>query len=190
MSSLHAWLLSLDFELWHYLHLLWRHPLLDAVMPFVRNQFTWAPLYLFLLIFMPWNFGRRGWLWCLGFLLCFAVADSVCGSLVKPWVQRVRPCNDPRFAGMVHLLVPRSSGWSFPSNHAANHFALGTFMAVTLHGRLRWFWPFPITWAFLVAYAQVYVGVHWPGDVIVGGIFGAAVGLLLGRLFSWRWSLA
>ncbi|MBS1615686.1 MAG: phosphatase PAP2 family protein [Bacteroidetes bacterium] len=190
MNGLEAWLIGLDFQLWHYLHVLWRSPVLDALMPFARNQFTWAPLYLFLLVFMPWNFGKRGWLWCLGFFLCFVVADSVCGSVLKPWIQRVRPCNDPRFSGLVHLLVPRSSGWSFPSNHAANHFALGSFMAITLGVRLRWFWPLPIAWALLVSYAQVYVGVHWPGDVIVGGIIGSAIGLLMGTLFNQKWSLA
>jgi undecaprenyl-diphosphatase len=190
MDALLNRLTSLDFEIWYYLHVAWRNDVLDAVMPFVRNQFTWAPLYLFLLVFMPYNFGRRGWLWCLGFLLCFAFTDSICGSLIKPYVQRVRPCNDPRFAPLVHLLVPRSSGWSFPSNHAANHFALGTFSAVTLHGRLSWFWPIPMAWALMVAYAQIYVGVHWPMDALAGGIFGAAIGFMIAKIFQRKWSLA
>ncbi len=190
MTGLHAWLLSLDYQLWHYLHLVWRSSFLDAVMPYVRNQFTWAPLYLFLLLFMPRKFGRRGWLWCLGFFVCFAITDSVCGSLLKPWIERVRPCNDPRFSGLVHLLVPRSSGWSFPSNHAANHFALGSFMAVTFHRKWPRLWPLPIAWALLISYAQVYVGVHWPGDVIVGGLIGAAIGITLAKVFNLRWSLA
>jgi undecaprenyl-diphosphatase len=190
LNALHTWFTTLDFQVWHYLHVYWRSETLDAVMPYVRNQFTWAPLYLFLLVFMPYNFGKRGWLWCLGFLLCFAVTDYICGSIVKPYVQRVRPCNDPRFSPLVHLLVPRSTGWSFPSNHAANHFALGTFAAVTLHGRLRWFWPFPIGWALAVAYAQVYVGVHWPLDTVAGGLFGAGIGFVIAKLYARKWSLA
>ncbi len=190
MNGLHRWPLSLDYELWGYLHASWRNSFLDAVMPYVRNQFTWAPLYLFLTFFMPYNWGRRGALWCLGFILCFAIADYLSGSLLKPWIGRVRPCNDPRFAQMVHLIVPRSSGWSFPSSHAANHFALGTFCAVTLHGRLRWLWPFPICWGFLVSYAQVYVGVHWPGDVVAGGLLGAGIGFGVAELFKWKWALA
>lgn len=189
MTGAQAWLTSLDYELWHYLHTTWRNGLFDAVMPYIRNQFTWAPLYLFLLFFMPANFGKRGWLWCLGFLLCFAVADSISGSLIKPYIGRVRPCNDPRFAQLVHLLVPRSSGWSFPSSHAANHAALGAFSAVTLHGRLRWLWPIPAFWALAVSYAQVYVGVHWPMDVIAGGLLGAGIGIFVAKLFERRWSL-
>lgn len=190
MAGILAWLTALDHELWRYLHVAWRSEALDAVMPFVRNQFTWAPLYLFLLVFMPANFGKRGWLWCLGFLLCFALADVISGSIIKPNVERVRPCNDRRFIEFVHLLVPRSSGWSFPSSHAANHFALGAFSAVTLHGRLRWFWPIPMIWALAVCYAQVYVGVHWPMDVIAGGLLGAGIGIVVARAFERRWSLA
>lgn len=189
MNSLCGWLSEVDHEIWRYLHVAWRSDMLDAVMPYFRNQFTWAPLYLFLLIFMPANFGKRGWLWCIGFLLCFALADMISGSLIKPLVQRVRPCNDPRFMQMVHLIVPRSSGWSFPSSHAANHFALGAFSAATLHGRLRWFWPIPICWAFVVSYAQVYVGVHWPMDVIAGGLLGVSIGFLVAKIFHRKWSL-
>jgi membrane-associated phospholipid phosphatase len=190
MNAFREWLLSLDLEAWHYLHLMWRSTFLDALTPYIRNQFTWVPLYLFLAVFMPYNFGRRGWLWCIGFLLCFAFADIISGTLIKPWVERVRPCNDPRFMHLTRLIVPRSSGWSFPSSHAANHFALGAFSAVTLHGRLKWFWPFPMCWALAVAYAQVYVGVHWPTDVIGGGLMGLIIGFVIAKLFDHKWSLA
>lgn len=190
MGQFHAWLDSLDLKLWYYLHAIWRNAFLDAVMPYIRNQFTWAPVYLFLLIFMPYNFGRRGWIWLVGFLMCFALGDIISGALLKPWIARVRPCNDPRFAELLHLIVPRSSGWGFPSSHATNHFALGTFAAVTLHGRLRWFWPIPMIWALAVGYAQVYVGVHFPMDVFAGSLLGAAIGLLIALIYNRRWILS
>jgi len=189
MEELIARLISLDFNSWFILHAEWRSPFLDAVMPYIRNQFTWAPLYLFLLVFMPYNFGTRGWIWLLGFILCFALGDSISASVIKPIVQRVRPCNDPRFLEMLHLLVPRSSGYSFPSSHAANHFALATFAAITLHGRLKWFWPIPVIWALAVGYAQIYVGVHFPLDVVGGGMLGVLIGLLVAALYNKRWLL-
>lgn len=192
MQGTLAWLEGLDIHMWMNLHASWRSPFLDAVMPYVRNQFTWAPLYLFLLVFMPYNFGKKGWIWLLGFLLCFALGDTISGGILKPLplLQRVRPCNDPRLAEFVHLIVPRSSGWSFPSSHATNHFALGYFMASTLHGRMKWFWPIPMLWALAVGYAQIYVGVHFPLDVAAG----AALGILIGGFVAWlyhrRWSLS
>lgn len=187
MHEFHAWLIGLDFDVWYYMHALWRSDFLDAVMPYVRNQFTWAPVYLFLLIFMPYNFGWKGVIWLAGFLLCFALADSISASVIKPLVQRVRPCNDPRLADYLHLIVPRSSGYSFPSSHASNHFALGVFIMVTLHQRIPWFWPIPMFWAAIISYAQVYVGVHFPLDILVGGLLGATIGLTVGLTFNNHW---
>jgi len=190
MQAFHTWLITLDFRIWMYLHANWRFEFLDVVMPFIRNQFTWAPLYLFLLVFMPYNFGKHGWIWLIGFLLCFAIGDSVSGSLIKPLIHRIRPCNDPRLADYLHLIVPRSSGWSFPSSHATNHFALGTFSAITLHGRMKWFWPIPIFWALMVGYAQIYVGVHFPLDVFAGSLLGILIGYGVSKLYHRHWSLA
>jgi len=187
MEAFRHWLVTLDLNMWYYLHVSWRNAFLDALIPYVRNQFTWAPLYLFLLIFMPYNFRWKGVIWLAGFLLCFALADSISASVLKPIIQRVRPCNDPRLAEYLHLIVPRSYGYSFPSSHAANHFALGTFMMVTLHQRLRWFWPIPMLWAAIISYAQVYVGVHFPVDVICGGLLGAGIGLVVGHTFNNHW---
>ena len=180
------WLIQLDLRVWHYLNATWHNEFWDVVMPFLRNQFTWAPLYLFLLIFMAWNFGWRGLLWCAGFLLCFGIADQISAHLIKPYVQRLRPCNDQSLKDMVHIIVPCGSGYSFPSSHAANHFALGTFMAITINKVVKKIWPIPILWALAVSYAQVYVGVHFPVDVTIGGLIGIATGLLVAAMYQ-RW---
>lgn len=188
-EGLHQWFVQTDFRLWYYLHHAWRADWLDTLMPFVRNQYFWAPLYLFLLVFMAVNFRKRGWLWCLGFILCFALADYISASIIKPWLHRTRPCNDPRLAHLLQLIVPRSYGYSFPSSHAANHFAMGTYSAVTLHRCVRGIWiPF-ILWALLIAYAQVYVGVHFPFDVLFGGLLGTAIGLFVAKFYHHRFRL-
>lgn len=189
-GQLHDWFVTTDFRIWYYINCLWRSDFLDTVMPFVRNQFFWAPLYLFLLILMVYNFGWRGLVWCAGFLLCFALGDFISASIIKPLVHRTRPCNDPRLAELVQLIVPRSYGYSFPSSHAANHFALGTFMAVTLRRRVKGIWPVPMLWALLVGYAQVYVGVHFPFDVLCGSLLGIAIGLFVAWLYHLRFHLA
>lgn len=190
LGNLHDWFVSTDFKIWYYLHYLWRSDFLDMVVPFIRNQYFWAPLYLFLLVFILYNYGAKGLAWCVAFLLCFAFADFISASIIKPFVHRTRPCNDPRLADFLHLIVPRSSGYSFPSSHAANHFAMGTFMATTLNRRFKGIWPLPLLWALAVGYAQVYVGVHFPFDVLVGSLLGVVIGLLISRLYHRYFTLA
>lgn len=184
LKSLHDLLIYWDFTAWYYLNTQWVNDFLDAVMPFIRNQWTWAPLYLFLLIFMPANYGRKGWMWCVFFLMAFAIGDFVSASLIKPYYVRLRPCNNPYLKDIVHLLVPCGSGLSFPSSHATNHFAMGIFSAVTMRKKTRWIWPIAILWALSIGYAQIYVGVHYPGDVVVGGLLGTTIGLLVGYMYN------
>ena len=184
LKSLHDLLIYWDYTAWYYLNTQWINDVFDVLMPFLRNQWTWAPLYLFLLIFMPANYGRKGWMWCVFFIMAFALGDYISASIIKPHYVRLRPCNNPFIKDIVHLLVPCGSGLSFPSSHATNHFAMGIFSAVSLRRQARWIWPVAILWALSIGYAQVYVGVHFPGDVVVGGLLGTAIGLLVGFVFN------
>ena len=183
-KELHDWFIYWDFTAWYYINTQWVNDFFDAVMPYIRNQWTWSPLYLFLAIFMPLNFGRKGWMWCVFFIMTFAMSDYVSASIIKPYYIRLRPCNNPYIKDIVHLLVPCGSGFSFPSSHATNHFALGIFSAVTMQRYTKWIWPIALLWALSVGYAQVYVGVHFPGDVVVGMLLGAIVGILTGTVYN------
>ncbi len=175
---------KIDHAIWYYLNTQWHTPFLDTIIPFFRNQYFWIPLYLFLLIFIPFKFGRKGWAWCLAYIIVFALADQTAAHLIKPFFHRLRPCNNPLLAQKIHLLVECGSGYSFPSAHAANHFAMGIFSAITLGRFAKWVWPVAITWALLVSYSQVYVGVHFPVDVTCGGLIGATIGIIIGKLFN------
>ena len=173
-----------DLNAWFYLNVEWNNEFLDAVIPYVRNQFFWVPLYLFLAVFLLFHYGRKGLIWCVGFLLSFGLADFISASLIKPNVGRLRPCNTPELQDLVHLIVECGGGLSFPSSHATNHFALGTFMAITLGKPYPWVrWAGPL-WALLIGYSQVYVGVHFPGDVLFGGILGSLIGWGVGRVYN------
>ncbi len=189
MHQLHRFVIHYDHSIWYRINVLWQNSFLDTIAPYLRDQWFWTPLYLFLLIFMPSNFGKRGWLWCLAFLLCFAIGDQVSAHLIKPFVHRLRPCNDPGLINMIHLLVPCGSGYSFPSSHATNHFALGIFSAITLQKKAMWVWPVALLWASAISYSQVYVGVHFPLDIFCGGIIGVAIGCLVGWIFNRRFRL-
>ncbi len=184
LQKIHDLLIYWDYTAWYYLNTQWVNEFLDAFVPFLRNQWTWAPLYLFLLVFMPLNFGKKGWMWCVFFILTFATCDFVSASIIKPFYIRLRPCNNPYIHDIVHLLVSCGSGYSFPSSHATNHFGMGIFAAISLKKFTKWIWVIAILWATSIAYAQVYVGVHFPGDVLVGGILGTLVAMLTGYVFN------
>lgn len=179
-----------DHVAWYYLNTQWRSAWLDVVAPFLRNPVFWVPVYFFLALFMPVKFGKKGLVWCALFLVAFALSDQVSASLMKPFFHRLRPCFNPYLKDIVHLLVPCGGHYGFPSSHASNHFAIGIFSAVTLGKIARWVWPAAISWALCVCYAQVYVGVHFPMDVLAGGLVGATIGLLTGAFFNRYFSLA
>ena len=108
---------------------------------------------------------------------------------MKPYFGRLRPCNDPVMKQVVHLLVPCGGGKSFPSSHAANHFSLAVFSSMTVGKFAKWLTPAWLVWAAVVSYSQVYVGVHYPLDVLVGGTLGACIGWMTGKYFNKKFEL-
>ena len=162
-------------------------PILDTLMPFLRNPYTWIPLYLFLLVFVTLNFKGMGWWWVVLFLCTFSLTDMVSSKVFKEAFERLRPCQDPDFFNHVRLLLNNcGSGYSFTSSHAANHFGMATFIFITTRHLFKaWAWLFYV-WAAAVAYAQVYVGVHYPFDVMGGAVVGFTFGILLGTFFNKR----
>ncbi len=173
-----------DHVAWYYLNTQWHNRYLDQIEPFLRNQWFWAPLYLFLALFIPGRFGRKGWIWCVFFIVTFIISDQVSATLLKPYFHRLRPCNNPYLKSIVHLIVPCGGGYSFPSSHASNHFSLAVFSAMTLGTMAKWVWPVAILWAGAVAAAQVYVGVHFPLDVTCGAMLGCMIGFGTGKLYN------
>ena len=163
----------------------------DATLPYLRNSFYWAPLYLFLLVFITINFKGRGWWWVVIFLCTVSLTDMTSSKLVKDIFERLRPCADPDFFQYVRLLVNRcSGGYSFTSSHAANHFGMAMFMFLTLRHILKgWSWLL-FAWAFIIGYAQVYVGVHYPLDVFGGSLIGILLGGIMGSFFNKRFGFA
>lgn len=185
LKTLHDTIIYFDHVAWYYINYQWRNPLLDLVLPFVRNQWFWVPVYFFLLLYMPYKYTRKGWFWCLGFFISFVISDQITGGLLKPYFMRLRPCNNPALTSIIHLIVPCGGMFGFPSSHAANHFSIGIFSAVTMGRSYKWIWPVAIIWASLVAYAQVYVGVHYPLDVTCGALIGIFAGTITGKSFNY-----
>jgi membrane-associated phospholipid phosphatase len=164
----------------------WTNSLFDAIMPFIRNEYFWPPVYIFLLLFATLNFKVRGWWWAMFFLCTFALTDMISSRLIKETVERLRPCNDPTMSEYVRVLIDCGSGYSFTSSHAANHFGIATFFFITMRNIIpKWAWV-GFAWAFSVIYAQVYVGIHYPLDVLGGAVIGMIIGTITGNFFTRR----
>ena len=169
------------------------NPFFDWLMPYLRNRFFWTPLYLFIAVFFVRNYGKQGWTLLLFFVLTFAVTDFFTAKLIKPNAQRIRPCNDPEMKPGLQSRIACGSGYSFPSTHAANHFALAMFLITIFYKRWKPILPLALAWAAAISFAQVYVGVHYPFDVTCGAIIGSLLGYLTATFliaykpyFSWK----
>ena len=163
----------------------------DSILPYLRIAYYWTPLYLFLLVFITLNFKGRGWWWFVIFLCTVSLCDMTSSKLVKETFDRLRPCGDPGFFQHVRLLVENCSRtYSFTSSHAANHFGMATFIFLTLRPVIgKWVW-LAYLWAAVIGYAQVYVGVHYPFDIVGGAAIGFLFGSVLGVFFNKRFGFA
>lgn len=157
----------------------------DWLFPWWRAKNTWIPFYIFMLLFIIYRFGWKAWPWILLAAAAPALGDVVSSWCIKPWISRLRPCNVQELKSMMHLRVSYCpANGSFTSSHAVNHFALAIFFFLTLRKHIKgWAWLF-IIWAASICYGQVYVGVHYPGDVFCGAIVGITIGSLLARIFN------
>ena len=180
--------LQLDYYLFELINTKWSNVFFDFLLPIIRNKYTWLPVYLFLIAYLVLNHSTKGMRMVIVILLTVAAADIVSSSILKPLVERSRPCQLADATFEVRKLVHCGSGKSFTSSHAANHTALSFILIFLIRFRKR-IWPIAIiSWALLIGYAQVYVGVHFPFDVIGGIIVGSLVAQI-GFYIAKRWDV-
>ncbi|NJC25111.1 phosphatase PAP2 family protein [Neolewinella antarctica] len=165
--------MSLDYALFEFINQDLANPFFDWLLPIYRDKVTWVPAYLVVAFLLYRAYGLRRTLYllaCIG--LVIGAADQLAASVLKPLVGRLRPCAEPLMMDRVRDLVGCGGKLSFPSNHATNHFALAGVLALTfLRDRPLWK-TIVYCWAATICFAQVYVGKHWPGDVLGGAILG------------------
>jgi membrane-associated phospholipid phosphatase len=178
------YLLQLDRQIFFYINHDLGNGFLDVLMPVLRNKLVWIPLYVFIIIFCLWQYKKQGLIIIALLALSAGLADFGSATIIKSTVKRVRPCNDTSLAATLISRVPCGTGYSFPSSHASDHFAMAVFLGAVFFRRYRWVFPVGLVWAGSISFAQVYVGVHYPVDVTVGAIYGTLVGLLFYWIFS------
>lgn len=153
----------------------------DHFMMMFSGRFIWIPMYLTLAFIIFRNFPlRKALIALVGVGIAIAMADQLCASVIRPVVGRLRPTNldNPLSAFITIVDGYRGGSYGFPSCHAANSFALIAFVALLVPQRRLC--VFLLVWAVVNSYSRLYLGVHYPGDLLVGGIIGMLVGAGVG----------
>ncbi|MBW0160609.1 MAG: phosphatase PAP2 family protein [Sediminibacterium sp. Gen4] len=177
----------LEWDSWLFLKIntILTHPLLDKIFPLWRDSELWVPFYLFLIVLAIVNFGKKAGSWILFAIINVALTDQASSSLIKNWFARIRPCNEELLVGKMRLLLEHcSGGFSFTSSHATNHFGFAMFVFLTTRHLFGKWGKWLFVWAATISYGQVYVGVHYPIDIVFGALLGSGIGALTAGYYN------
>jgi undecaprenyl-diphosphatase len=164
------WILPLDRTLFIFINQTLANPVTDFLMPIVTNGRNWVVPVVLAILFMFWKGGRRAWWLAGGAVIVIALCDQSSAHWLKPIFKRTRPCHVVEGA---RVLIHCTQAFSFPSAHATNN--IGAAIWFTYGFPRLWWIFFPL--AFLVSISRVFVGVHYPFDILGGWVLGATIAL-------------
>ncbi len=169
-----------DIQIFRYINSESANAFLDFLCPILRFPKTWIPLYISMLVLAILKYKSNVWLWVLFCILCITLTDQISSQWLKYLFDRPRPCTVPDITNAI-LRVNRCPGnASFPSSHAVNHMGIAVFFLTSLGSQMKRYKYLILAWPLAISFAQVYVGVHYPSDVL-GGLL---IGLFLGGMLS------
>lgn len=180
------YLIAIDKKLFVFIHFTLGNSFFDFVIPYIRDARFWIPLYVFIL-WQVFRFDKKIFFYfILTALILVTLTDQISASFFKPFFERLRPCHDPSLTEFKRELINCGGLFGFISSHATNHFGLAVLFAFFFRiKKIQWIksWYFYV-WAGIICFGQVYVGKHFPGDVLVGGIIGILIGWMMVQFFQ------
>lgn len=176
---------SIDSDLFLFLnglHADW----LDGIVIAITEMWAWIPLYLLLIYWTVKQYGKHWWWIILSVCVVVLCSDQLSSHVLKPTVQRLRPCFNDDLKDLIYLPKGLAGGrFGFTSSHAANTFAIAAFLTPVLRESRPWIGIVLYLWAFLSSYSRIYMGFHYPGDIVCGAVLGILIGLSIWKAFRW-----
>lgn len=161
----------------------WTNDFFDTVLPFMRNKRSWIPLYLICIGWILYRYRKTSWIPLLAVLVTMTVSDTMSSKIIKKSVKRPRPCHVINEYPETIVRSRCGGGYSFTSSHATNHFTLAMILPMLLGFRKRWVKIDFLIWAAVISLSQIYVGVHYPIDIICGTLLGVSIGTIAMKLY-------
>jgi len=151
----------------------------DTVMFRATNQVSWIPFFAIIIYALFKFYKKDAWWQIVGIVLVILLSDQLVSGFMKPFFGRIRPSHDPALIGLVHLVNDYRGGmFSFASSHAANSFGISFFLWLCAREKFSWVWIM-FVWAVIFSYTRIYLGVHYPADIVVGALVGGIIALFI-----------
>ena len=166
-------IVEIDKQIMVFLNKTISNPIFDFIMPIITNQNFLVFFGLILIGYLAYFGGKRGRITIVLLLIAAGFSDAICFQIIKPWVGRIRPSHE--FYEYINLLVSKGGKYSFPSNHAANSFVFATVLSYFYDKNRISLYILAST----IAFSRVYVGVHYPLDIIFGSIIGYIISWII-----------